>query len=256
MDYEENTVVPEDTEPVEDDAQFEGLELEADDPSLSLEDEAEEEQAEPVENQPDAQGTSEPGWIKKRVAKEVQKAVAATEARMKAQYDKQLAPIMERMLEQDARELVRQGEFKSLDRAKEYLQLKQGIVPEEPEDYEQPRNEKGQFESAEDVEIRTKANMLAVQADKILRTRGIDVMAEFNSDEGVRQKIVSGELDFYELADILAQEQAPRRKAPAPMRTPNGAGGASLNAIDSMTDEQFERMERNIREKGARYKLK
>jgi len=255
MDYEDKTVEPQDTEPVEDDAQFEGLEEEADDSSLSLEDALKEESQENApDQQPEEQGTGDAGWLKKRINKAVEKAVAATEARMKEQYEKQFAPIMAKMLEQEAKDLVRQGEFKSLDRAKEYLQLKQGVTPE-PEPAEQPRNEKGQFANSNDAVIKAKADMLASQADKILRNRGIDVMAEFNADEEIREKIVSGEWDFYDLANELSK-QSTRKKAPAPLRSSNGAGGSSLNAIDSMTDEQFERMERNIREKGARYTLR
>ena len=197
---------------------------------------------------------SEPGWIKQRVNKAVQKAIAETEARMRADFDKQMAPIRDRMLTDEARELVRQGEFKSLDRAKEYLQLKQGmpVTSNEPTQ-SQPRNEQGQYAPKQDPVISARIDLLAHQADRIKASRGIDVMAEFNSNEEIKQKVISGQMDFYEVAEQLAAQ--PRRKPPAPTRSPNGASGKNPNAIDSMSDEQFDRMERKIKE-GARYTLR
>jgi len=241
------TVDTQETEVVEDDAQFETLEEEAD-TSLPLEEALSDEPA-PAEEKTETQGTSEPGWIKKRVDKAVQKAVAETEARMNAQFNTQMAPILERLLEQDARELVKQGEFKSLDRAKEYLQLKQGMPVQKTEP---PRNEKGQFESKQDPMNKARADILARQAQKIKATRGLDVMAEFNGSEEVKEKIISGEWDFYDVAESMKR---PKQKAPVPMRSPNGASGSEKSTIASMSDEQFDRLDRKISE-GARYNLK
>lgn len=225
-------------EAVADDAQLEQMEEEAD-TSLPLD-----EAIEP-EEKPETQGTSEPGWIKKRVDKAVQKAVAETEARMRAQFDAQMKPFLERQIEQDARELVRQGEFKTLERAKEYLQLKQGVTPEP-----KPRNEKGQFTG--DPEAKARANILANQAKRIKDSKGVDVMAEFNGNEDVKEKVISGEWDFYDVAEYMNK---PKRKAPAPMRSPNGASGSERSTIASMSDDQFDRLEKRISE-GARYNLK
>ena len=212
----------------------------------------------PEEDQPKegAQGTSEPGWIRKRVDKAVAKAVAETEARMQAMFDKQMAPIRDRMLTEEAKELVRQGEFKSLERAKEYLQLKQGsAVPTTTESApkDQPRNANGQYAPKDDPAVQARINMLAHQADTIKARTGVDVMAEFNSNPEVKQKILDGEIDFY---DVAEQMKTPaKRKPPSPMRSPNGASGANNpNAIESMSDEQFRRLEKRIKE-GARYKL-
>ena len=259
MDYE-STVEPMETESAADDAQFEDLVEEEADESLSL-DEAMDDGAEeePAEEQPqEEQGTSEPGWMRKRIDKAVQKAVAATEARLKAQYDAQMAPIMEQMLKQEAKELVKSGEFRSQERAEEYLRLKKGMnipaVPEEPKPAK-PRNDKGQFAPANDPAIETKADMLAMQVEKIKARDGVDLMEYFNSDPGIKDKVLSGEWDFYDVADHVAKGRAAKPKGPAPMRSPNGASGANHNAIENMSDEQFARLEKRIAE-GARISLR
>ena len=205
------------------------------------------------EQQPQEPQASEPGWIKQRVNKAVQKAIAETETRMRSEFEAQMAPIREKMLTDEARELVRQGEFKSLDRAKEYLQLKQGIpVAPKEEPKAQPRNEQGQYAPKDDPATMARIDMLKHQADRIKAAGGPDVIAEFQNNEEVKQQIISGELDFYDVAEMMRQ---PKRRPPAPMRSPNGASGTNPNAIDTMSDDQFERMEKRIRE-GARYSLK
>ena len=214
----------------------------------------------PAEDSPkeDSQGTSEPGWIKKRVEKAVSKAVAQTRAEMQAMFDQQMAPIREKMLNDEARELVRQGEFKSLERAKEYLQLKQGqpvAASSTPSaGSAQPRQANGQYAPKEDPATSARIEMLKHQADRIKGNKGPDVIAEFQNNPEIKQKVINGEMDFYDVADYLKQKPS-RRRPPSPMRSPNGASGNNNpNAIDSMSDEQFDRMEKRISE-GARIRL-
>ena len=79
--------------------------------------------AEPAAEAPKEEqaSSSEPGWIKKRVEKAVSKAVAETEARMQAMFDEQMAPLRAKMLEDEAKELVRTGAVKDLELAKEVI---------------------------------------------------------------------------------------------------------------------------------------
>ncbi len=218
----------------------------------------EEEQKPEEKEQPkeDSQGTSEPGWIRKRVDKAVQKAVAETEARMQAMFDQQMAPIRERMIEDEARELVRQGAVKDLETAKELVRYRQGN-PQQPANQQQmpARDEKGRFTQREDPAVSARIDMLAHQADVIKAKRGIDVIAEFNNNEEVKQNVVSGRMDFYDVAEQLAKQQNARKKPPAPMRSPNGASGYQSTPISSMSDEAFEKLERSLKQ-GARYSLK
>lgn len=200
-------------------------------------DESEPLMEEPVD-QPEkvTQGTSEPGWIKKRVDKAVEKAVAQTKAEMQALFDAQMAPLKERQLEYDAKDMVEQGLVKDLDTAKELLRYRMGMPSKQPEPKEDPA-------------VSARIKMLQHQADKI-NERGIDVIAEFNSNPEVKQKVISGEWDFYDVAESMK----PGKKPPAPMRSPNGASGSQKSTIASMTDDQFDRLEKKIHE-GARYKI-
>ena len=52
---------------------------------------------------------SEPGWIRKRIDKAVDKAVAAAEQRVAAQYEAVLAPLRNQLIENEAKELVGSG---------------------------------------------------------------------------------------------------------------------------------------------------
>ena len=73
------------------------------------------------------------------------------------------------------------------------------------------------------------------------------------NNEDIKQKVIRGEMDFYDVADEL-KSRSKSRKSPSPMRSPNGASGNNPNAIESMTDEQFRKLEKRISE-GARIRL-
>ena len=190
---------------------------------------------------------TEPGWIKQRVNKAVEKAVQDAERRMAERYESMLQPIRESVLDRQAQEFVDAGEFKSIERAKEYVRLKGGVTVEAPkkEAEPKPRNDNGQFV---DATTKARSDILAKQAEKIHTTKGIDVMQILNSDAEVKQKVLSGEWDFYDVA-----ENHKGRKIPAPMRTPNGTTQNAMT-VQSMSDEQFARLQASLSE-GKRYKM-
>lgn len=199
---------------------------------------------------------SEPGYVQKRI----NKAVAETEARLRAEFEQQMAPYREQMLNQQAQELVRTGKVRDLETAKELIRYRQGMpaASENQADSQgQPRNERGQFtsggnDSGRDPATQARIDMLQHQADRIKGQKGIDVIAEFQNNEETRRKIVSGEWDFYDVADMLAQ-QPQRKRAPSPMRSPNGASvTGNRSVIESLSDEQFDRMVKKV-QGGARY---
>lgn len=243
---ENNTVETMLTESVQDDA------------ALSSEGEAlssvlEEEQVETAakEQQTETVPAKEPGWIKQRVNKAVEKAVAEAEARVTAQYEAMLAPIRESVLDRQAEELVKAGEFKNLERAKEYVRLKNGATTTQTSDNapesKQQRDEQGRFKASEDTEksamTHARADLLAKQAQKIKAKRGIDVMQALNEDNEIKNRVLSGEWDFYDVAENLT---APKKTAPVPMRTSNGGTNPSAVSISGMTDEQFKRLQANL----------
>ena len=255
MDYEENMVDIEDTdqEAAEEEAFTEDDLSEEEEESAESLDSLNGEEEKPAEEQPKAQGTSEPGYVQKRIDKALARERENIKAEVMAQMEAQYAPIRDRLLEMDAKELVRQGEFKSIERAKEYLQLKQGITPTVTQQPAQPRQANGQFAPKQDPATTAKIDMLSHQAYKIKAETGLDVIEVFSSNKEIKDKIVNGEMDFYDLAKQMQSQT--KRKPPAPSRSPNGASGQTAsNAIDTMSDEQFERMERKISQ-GARYKL-
>ena len=257
MNPEEIAVENLDTEAVDDAPLGEVVEEEVDESQdLSSITEEEAPAEEPAEPQP--QGTSEPGWIKKRVEKAVNKAIAETEARMQAMFEQQMAPIREKMIEDEAQELVRSRKVSDIETARELVRLRNGQPAQQaaPKQDSQPRQSNGQFapKNDPDVATNTRIAMLRHQADKIKAQKGPDVIAEFQSNEEIKKAVINGEMDFYDVADYLKTKK-PSRKPPSPMRSPNGASGTNPNAIDSMSDEQFARMEKKIAE-GARYSLR
>lgn len=201
------------------------------------------------QQQQEAQPQKEPGWIKQRIGKAVEKAVAEAEARVTAQYEAMLAPIRESVLDRQAEDLVKSGEFKSLETAKEYVRLKGGIVsapaaePDQQKPTVQQRDEQGRFVSNNDAMTHARADLLAKQAQKIKDRRGLDVMQAINADEDMKHRVLSGEWDFYDVAESMA---SPHHNAPVPVRTSNGGTSPSAVSISGMTDDQFRRLQANL----------
>ena len=177
-------------------------------------------------------------WFKHRIAKAVDKAVAEAEARLKSHYEQELAVFREERLTRQAQALVDDGEFKSLERAKEYLALKSG-APRADEAREQAEKPSGE-QSAPDPAIAERARILSAQAQKIASRSGLDVMAAYNADLEIQRKVASGEWDFYDVAESL-KPPAP----PSPARTPNGAS-VKRRSISQMTSEEFRRLDAEL----------
>lgn len=224
----------------------EEVEEEAEELDSLTEDDSEETPEEP-------KAKEEPGYVQKRIDKALARERDSMRATIMAEIEAKYAPIRERLLEMDAQELVRSGQVTDIEIAKELLRLRQGLPTEENP---QPRNEQGQFVSKQDKSasdrVQGRIDMLKHQAEVIKADTGIDVIAEYNKNEDVQKAIINEEMDFY---DVAKQMQKPKKRPPSPMRSPNGAKGINPNAIDSMSDEQFEKMDQRIKE-GARYTLR
>lgn len=219
---------------------------------LSLDDAAqapEEPQGESIETiteepQQQEEQPKEPGWIRQRIDKAVDRALREQETRLRGEYEAMLAPIRESVLDRQAEDLVKQGEFKSLDMAKEYVRMKNGL-PVQQQPVQQPVQQPAQ----DNPEVSVRAKMLMQQAHKIRDNRGVDVIGMYNSDPDVKQKILSGEWDFYDVADAM-QKKTP----PSPTRTPNGAN-YTANSVKDMTDAQFAKLQANLAG-GRKYNLR
>ena len=213
-----------------------------------------------TQTQPEAPAPKEPGWIKQRVSAAVDKAVAEAEARVAARYEAMLAPMRESLMDREAQELFASGEFKTLERAKEYVRLKNGVPvtqeASEPQRSAPERDAQGRFvrqEQPDDPVTQAKADLLAKQAQKIMNTQGVDVMAAFQNDPNVQAKVLSGEWDFYDVAQELTGRAG--RRAPAPVYSPNSAGNQAGLSVANMSDEQFDRLNQSLAS-GRRYDMR
>lgn len=249
MDFEETTIN-------ETDGLSEVVETPEEVPSESLDSVLEE--GEPQPEQTEApKAKEEPGYVRGRIDKAVQKVRAEYDqqiANLKASFEEQMRPIREQLFESQAQELVKSRKVADIETARELVRLRNG-QPVQVEEPQQPRQANGQFAPKEkaDPETSTRINMLQHQADRIKANNGPDVIAEFKNNEEIKAKVISGEMDFYDVAEYIRDNQ--KRRPPTPMRSSNGASGMSPNAIANMTDEQFARMEKRIKE-GARYELR
>ena len=207
---------------------------------------------EEAEEQPEPEAKAEPGYVQKRIDKALRQQRDSMKAEIMAEMEAQYAPIRDRLLEMDAQELVRQGEFKSIERAKEYLQLKQGMMPVEEE---QPRNDRGQFvsqsEAIEMARTEERIEMLKVQAANIKEDTGLDVIAEWNRNPEVKKAVMDGEMDFYQ----VAKQMQGKKRPPSPMRSPNGVNGVGPQSITSMSDAQFKKLDKML-DQGVRFTIK
>lgn len=209
----------------------------------------------PVPEQPHAEADapaeqppqSEPGWMKKRVGAAVNKAVAEAEARIRAEYESQLAPLREMQMEAEADKLMTEGIVTNREVAMELVRARKGLPPQNtpaatpPAVNQPPRDEQGRFvarNTEPDNASQRRAQMLVTQAENLKAVTGVDVMALYNSDPDVHEKILSGEWDF---TDVLKQHNGAARSVPAPVRSANGLAMGSMS-ISEMTDEQFDRL--------------
>ena len=212
------------------------------------EEEAEELPTEDVQDeQPEEPKATEPGYVQKRIEKALARERDSMRSQIMAEIEAQYAPIRDRLLEMDAQELVRTRKVADIETARELVALRQGITPNEPAE----ENSEQDYDPQNDKALLTRINMLKHQAKQILADTGIDVIAEWNNNEDVKQAIMNEEVDFYD----VARQMQKRKRPPSPMRSPNGASGTNANAIESMSDAMFDKMEKRIKE-GARYTLR
>lgn len=237
----ETMVIPEDSEVLETEAVEEEVDTSE---SISSFADTEEEETPPEEPK------KEPGYVQGRINQALAREKAKIMADVEAAMEKKYAPLREKLLEMDAQELVTSGAVKDIETARELVAYRQGREPkEEPKAEPRERDASGKFAPKQ---VDGRIEFLAKQADKVKAKTGIDVVAIMESDSEIRDKIFSGELDFYEVAEMNKGKKRP----PSPTRTPNGANGYQPNAIESMSDAQFKRLEKKIKEEGVRYSLR
>lgn len=170
---------------------------------------------------------SEPGWIKKRVETAVEKRLAEVESRIRNEYEARMAPMRDAMFEREADKLVADGEFKTRERALEYVRLKGG-APQPEAAPAAPRDDKGRFAPRQDDGVEARAQMLYAQAESIRETSGVDVMEIYNTDPEVKRKVATGEWTFIDVYKSLPESKG---RVPSPTRSANNGSLADVNIL-------------------------
>lgn len=185
-----------------------------------------------------AEEPKEAGWIKTRIQKGVEKELAAVEARLRAEYEAQLAPMRDAYMQQQVDQLVSSGKITDRDMALEYLKLGGGKTTNQIQQatQSQPRDEFGRF-TAQQPEAQQRARDLYTQSQAIKRATGVDVMAIYNTDPEIRNRVLNGEMDFADVYETTKQPAPP----PSPVRSSNGAGTRNVS-IGKMSDAEFDRL--------------
>lgn len=214
--------------------------------------------AEPQQSsQPSAEQTTqeEPGWFKRRMEQHDKRLKEDFQRELQAVrdgYEAQLTPLREASYRREAEQLVADGEFKSIDRALEYVRLKGGAPVQQnasPETQpEQSRDAQGRFVKKADSEVAQYAQRLVDQAAAIHDATGVDVMALYNNDPDVKQKINSREWTFADVYKNAAQGNK-RPAAPAPVRSSNGIALGDMN-IARMSKSQFDKLDELLAQGG------
>ena len=200
------------------------------------------------------EGGTEPGWMKRRIDAGIQKGLAAArrewEASMQAEFAAKMAPLYERLYEQEADKLVADGEFKTRERALEYVKLKNGTTTQQAATPQQetPRDENGRFVARDtnNGDAKATAEKLLQQANELKAEHGFDAMALFRNNEAIKQKVVTGKLDFNDLYELYGQNTQSKPSVPAPMRTANGSFGNSASVVRTMTDQGFAKLDAEL----------
>lgn len=95
------------------------------------------------------------------------------------------------------------------------------------------------------TELQRRAEELAVQAELLRRATGCDMMALFQTDEGLRGKVISGEWDFVDAYAAKRKEEKP----------PQLARGGSVSGIGvnvaGMNEGQFGKLNELLAQGGC-----
>lgn len=197
------------------------------------------------------EGGTEPGWMRRRIDAGIQKGIAKARSEWEAQMRAEIAPLLEMKYEREAEALVDEGEFKTKERALEYVKLKNGsaVQTASAPQQETPRDANGRFvsrESEPSFDAKATAQMLKQQADALKAEHGFDAMALFRGSEAIKQKVVTGKLDFNDLYELYGNAEQTKPNIPAPMRSANGSFGSTASVVRTMTDQGFAKLDAEL----------
>ena len=233
-------------------------------------------------DEPEAKGTEEtsqpehaegeekplPGGLKGRMKSYESKGYArgraeaqAAWAEEKAAYETRLKKLEELEIAQEARELA--GKEKIPEGvALRLIRAERGIAAPKSEPEGRDRDDKGRFTpaakpAAEAVgnPAQQRAQLLMQQNEVLKKATGVDALQLFETNQTVKQKVVSGEWDFTDVVQAYIAETGGGKRV-APARSPNNTErGIESVSFRNMTDEQFEKFNERL-SKGYSFNLR
>lgn len=164
----------------------------------------------------------------------------------KAQYEAKLQKLTEYEIKEEAAKLA-ESEHISVALAERLLRAERGVpgAAKAADPEPQPRDAQGRFVSRENNETQEYAQKLIDQAGVIKRLTGQDMMELYNNDPAVQKRILSREIDFYD----LAEETHGTKKMPPVVRSANGQT-VRHRSIADLSEAQFDELDRRL-EQGA-----
>ena len=173
----------------------------------------------------------------------------------KAQYEARIQKLMEYEIKDEAAKLAEQ-EHISVAIAERLIRAERGVPgsvqPETPKTDPQPRDAQGRFVSRSQDDSQEYAQTLLDQANTIKRLTGQDMMALYNSDKTIQDRILNREIDFYGLAEEM--RDGGQKRMPPVVRSSNGQT-ARHRGIADLTDEQFDELDKRL-EQGAVFDMR
>lgn len=227
-----------------------------------------EEDEQPSQDRPESEGKVS-GGIKGRLLDSERKgysrgqaeANAAWQAK-EAQYQARIHELENYEIKEQARALAEKEKI-SIEFAERVIRAERGVPaqaqpqtqPETQPTNAQPRDAQGRFvarQQAPGDDVNSYAQTLLEQAKTIKRLTGEDMMALYNSDPTVQERIASREIDFYGLAE--ERRNGGGRRMPPVVRSSNGQP-VHRHSIADLTDDQFDELDRRL-EQGAVFDMR
>lgn len=173
-------------------------------------------------------------------------------AAAKAEWEAEKAGLADRLAKLEEYELkeaaaqIMKEEGCSESLAMRLARMEKGLPAQQtPQKVQQPRDEAGRFVKADAKDdASARAQELADQARMVHRATGVDVAALFKADEDIQQRIISGEIDFADLA--REQLGKPIKKAGPPAVRSSAGQKVKARGFSDLSDEEFDRVQNDI----------
>ncbi len=202
-----------------------------------------------VEEKPAEQGDP---WDNGQFQARVNELVQAELHKARAAWAQEIAPLQDLYFERQADELVSSGKIPDRVLALEYARMKGmagGEAPAADPSDAPSRDEMGRFKAKEAPDavpddVRARAQVLFDQAKQIHEQSGLDMMALYNSDPGLKRRILGGEMDFKDAALLLLARQGGKKHVPSATGSPNHV--KAQRGFENMSADELDAFNRRL----------